>query len=152
MNPKSSEEGQTREVSAKVEERLAQMEGILTRAIKKLNEFEESTNERLMSLEENVRTLASPPRRPMEEDFDKFAGLTRLTPAMVLTLEAIRGLSERTSEWISVEDIARKTGRSVQTERGYLRLLARTGRVGRKPVYKQIGESRRVRKYVYKAK
>lgn len=118
----------------------------------KIDERLSHIESRLTSLEESRRQSVSPPRRPGQAAFESLGGLTKITPAMELTLEAVKGLTVDSKLWVTVEEIAEKTGRSMSTESAYTKTLSKVGAVARKPVYKGTGEDRRVRKYVYRSK
>jgi response regulator of citrate/malate metabolism len=137
---------------SKMEKMLIKMEKMLSSTINKVNSLEESTNDKFVSLEERLKTLVSPIRPPTRRSFEGLAGLTTVTPAMNLTRTTVIELAERDKKWVSVEDVAKETGRSPSTESAYLKLLSRVGAINRKAVYEGIGANRRVRKYVYRAR
>lgn len=137
------------EVLAKMGEKLSRMESLLAAIASKLDNLEITTNNRLASAEERLKSLASQIRPPPRRNFEGLAGLTEVTPAMELTEEAVRKLARKPGDWVTVEDVAKETRRSLSTESAYLKLLSRAAHISKKPVYEGAGMDRRVRKYVY---
>lgn len=158
MNAESENEAKETRALAAMEEKISQMEAtldkienMLSSTASRMSKLEKSTNAKIISLEERMKALVSPIRPPSRRSFQGLAGLRAVTPAMSITREAIINLTEREDRWVSVEDVAKKTGRSQSTESAYLKLLSRIGAINRKPVYEGTGTNRRVRKYVYSA-
>jgi hypothetical protein len=151
MSDQAKKTAEILDMMVKMNDRLSKMESLLVSTAEKLQNLEVSTNEKLISLEERLKAVRSPIRTP-QKSFEGLGGLTVVTPAMKLTEDAVKDLTRRAGAWVTVEDVAEKTGRSIPLENAYLRTLSKTGLIDRKPIYEGTALNRRVRKYAYSHK